>query len=124
MENKSSKESFISTGVFTKLHMCVTVSGGTMLLMSYSESLVLPLLCSGGAVAVYVAHYDGKAPAGPPHPPARLCFCCFCQSVRCASAALAPPSSPRRPRQQLYLTQCTEMSVQAAPRPAGVHTPS
>lgn len=36
-------------------------------MLSYQKSLVvLPLLCPSWALALYVAHHDGKALAGPP----------------------------------------------------------
>lgn len=51
--------------------------------MSYPKSLVvvLPLICPSWALALYVAHHDGKALAGPPAVFAsavsvsQMCFC-------------------------------------------------
>lgn len=59
----------------------VTVSR-KWILMSYPKyPVVLPLLCLGWAVALYVAHHDGKALAGPPPVFASAAFVsqmCFC----------------------------------------------
>lgn len=52
------------------------------MLLFDAKPVLLFCIYSGWALALYVAHHDGKVLVWPPTP---LCFC-FCQS--CASAAV------------------------------------
>lgn len=96
--------------------------------MSYPESpvVVLPLICPSRALALYVAHHDGKALVGvaPPKPPLLLPSL----SVGCASAAvvlLPRVGCQQQQQQQLWPGAHGDQScVQARflTQPAGVHT--
>lgn len=83
--------------------------------MSYSKFLVvLPLICPSRALALYVAHHDGKAQIRAPTVSAsavsvsQMCFC------NC--------STPLGDYQQQLWPRAHRDLSRLPPRPAGVHT--
>lgn len=103
--------SFLLLWLCLKLQM--TVENGYWCLI-LNLLLLFCLYCAWGwALALYVAHHDGKALAGPPP---CFCFCCFRQSD-----VLLQPWYPDGHQQQLWLDAQRWVS-RLAPWPAGVHT--
>lgn len=82
----------------------------TWFMLSYHKSPVLLLLCLSWALALYVAHHDGKALAGP-------------TSLFASAFSVSQLPQPRFPGEhQLQLWPSTQRLSSLAPWPAGVHT--